>query len=147
MPKPNFKALFRPPQPAATRRVWCPACGYVGQVSLRAVSMRCPSCTALLRPADLNVTRSLRADLTVSGHVTVQRRKVLSGRLVCGQLTNHGEIHGTLRVGGCAQLHPGSSTTGQLVCQSLHLSAGASLRARAAIGTLSGLPPAPSSRT
>lgn len=146
MPKLNFKALFRPPQPAATQRVWCSACGYVGQVSARAISIRCPSCTALLRPRDLDVGKSLRADLTVSGRVTVRPRKVLAGRLVCGELTNHGEIHAAVRVGGRAELHPGSSTTGQLVCQSLHIAPGAKLHVLAAIGTLSDLPSAAANR-
>jgi len=131
---------FRPPQPLATRRVWCPVCGHVGHVSVRAISVRCASCTAPLQPGDLEVGESLRGDLTVLGHVTVRPQMAVVGRLVCGDLTNEGEIRGVARVGGRVDLRPGSRTTGQLVCQSLHIARGAKLRVLAAIGTLSDLP-------
>jgi hypothetical protein len=131
---------LRPPQPPETRRVWCPICGSVGHVSVRAISMRCASCTAPLQPGDLEVGESLQGDLTVLGHVSVRPQMAVVGRLTCGELTNEGEIRGAVRVGGCVDLRQGSRTTGQLVCQSLHITRGARLRVLAAIGTLSDLP-------
>lgn len=129
--------LMRPPQPAATRQVWCPQCEHVFDVSVRAMSVRCPTCAAAIEPGDLQLTASIHGDVKVIGQVLIPASMELRGRLLCVQLVSEGRFAGRARVGGRIELRPGSETHAELAAAGLRVERGARLRGRAAIGRMS----------
>jgi hypothetical protein len=128
--------LMRPPQPAATRQVWCPQCEHVFDVSIRAISLRCPCCAAALEPHDLELTASIHGDVKVIGQVVIPPTMELRGRLLCVQLVSEGRFQGQARVGGRIELRPGSQTQGELAAAGLRVERGARVHGRATIGDM-----------
>lgn len=121
-------------QSPATRRVWCPRCDHLFQASSKAISLRCPACTAAVEPRDLSLTHSLSGEVTAIGKVVVPATMKLSGKLICAELDNAGVFNGQARVGGAVELHEQSQTLGEISCRSLSMQVGARVRCTAAIG-------------
>ena len=133
--KPALNTIHpRNPKPREVRRVACPQCGQSFEISMRAMSVRCPGCTRPLEFKDLMVRQKLEGDISTMGHVGVEGPGEVVGRLVCGQLTNEGRFEGKAVVYGNIQLLGQSLTTGELSARSLRVSWGATLRAHATIG-------------
>ncbi|MCX5658261.1 MAG: polymer-forming cytoskeletal protein [Planctomycetota bacterium] len=124
-------SLFRTP---ATRRVWCPRCDHLFHASAKAISLRCPSCTAAVEPKDLSLTHSLAGEVTAIGRVVVPATMKLTGKLTCAELDNAGFFKGKARVGGAVELQANSQTVGELSCRSLSMAAGARVHCTASIG-------------
>lgn len=122
------------PAPREVRKVSCPQCGQAFEISMRAMSVRCPACTRPLEFKDLMLRQKLEGDVCTMGHVGVEGSGEMIGRLVCGQLTNEGRFEGRAIVFGTIQCLGKSLTTGEVSARSLRVTRGATLRARATIG-------------
>ena len=136
MPLRPALAAFHPkgPAPKTVRPVHCPHCGKGFEISRKAMSVRCPSCTRPLAFEDLNLNSRVEGDVSTMGHVHLGEQGAMVGRLVCGQLTNDGRLEGRVVVFGRIELCPQSLTTGEISGRSLLASIGSTLRARASIG-------------
>ncbi|MEM1356180.1 MAG: polymer-forming cytoskeletal protein [Planctomycetota bacterium] len=136
MPLRPALAAFHPkaPAPKTVRSVHCPHCGTGFEISSKAMSVRCPSCTRPLAFEDLNLNSRVEGDVSTMGHVQLGEQGAMVGRLVCGQLTNVGRLEGRVVVFGRIELCPQSLTTGEISGRSLSAGIGCTLRARASIG-------------
>lgn len=133
--KPALNTIHpRNPQPREVRRVSCPQCGQSFEISMKAMSVRCPGCTRPLEFKDLTIRQKLEGDISTMGHVGVDTTGEMLGRLVCGQLTNEGRFEGRAISFGTIHLVGQSLTTGDLTGRALFVARGATLRAHAAIG-------------
>jgi cytoskeletal protein CcmA (bactofilin family) len=123
----------RRPEPRQLRRVLCPHCGRAFEVSTRAMSVRCPSCTRPLEFKDLTLRQRLDGDVSTMGHVELSDPSEMIGRLVCGRFTNTGRFEGQAVVYGAIELTGNSLTVGELTGKSLCVHHGATARAKANI--------------
>jgi cytoskeletal protein CcmA (bactofilin family) len=126
------------------RRVNCPHCAHRFEVSVKAISLRCPACTRHLRFEDVVIRHRLKGELATMGHVRLENPSEVIGRVVCGGFVNHGgRFEGSVTVFGDIELTPQSFTAGQLVAKSLHVRIGATVRAKATIVPRPQEPPKP----
>jgi DNA-directed RNA polymerase subunit RPC12/RpoP len=133
--KPALSTIHpKTPQPREVRKVACPQCGQSFEISMKAMSVRCPGCTRPLEFKDLTIRQRLEGDIATMGHVGLDTDGEMVGRLVCGQLTNEGRLEGKTIVYGSVHLMGNSLTTGELTGRSLFVARGATLRVRAQIG-------------
>lgn len=133
--KPALSTIHpKAPQPRQVRRVACPQCGQSFEISMKAMSVRCPGCTRPLEFKDLTIRHKLEGDISTMGAVGLDTMGEMIGRLCCGQLTNEGRFEGKAMVYGTITLVGSSLTTGELSGRSLFVARGATLRARAIIG-------------
>ncbi len=133
---PPGRPSIRSPHPAALRRVWCPRCDHQFEASAKAISLRCPACTAGIEPRDLALTQSITGDVTIIGRVEVPPSMAIKGRLVCAELESHGLIKGQARVGGTIHLSAQSQTLGQISSRCLTMDPGARIHCLANIGSM-----------
>ncbi|MEM0915223.1 MAG: polymer-forming cytoskeletal protein [Planctomycetota bacterium] len=136
MPLKPAMAAFHPrqPQPADKRSVTCPSCGHAFEISAKAMSVRCPTCTRPLQFSDLEIKQRLAGEVATMGRVALHRSGEISGKLVCGELDTAGSFQGDALVYGRLRLMQGSLTTGTLTARAIATDPGATLRARLAVG-------------
>ncbi len=126
------------------RRVNCPHCAHRFEVSVKAISLRCPACTRHLRFEDVIIRHRLKGELATMGTVRLEQPSEVIGRVVCGGFVNQGgRFEGSVTVFGDIELTPRSYTSGQLVGKSLQIKIGATVRAKACIHPRPQEPPKP----
>lgn len=134
-PIPGHHAL-KMPSPPDLRRVWCPHCDNRFAVSRRAMSVRCPKCTNAVPIGDLEMKSSIAGDVNVSGEVVVPEGMEIRGKLTCAQVTVRGRVTGRAHAGGSIELDRHGQVRGEIICRSLVMVRGSSVRAIAAIGSV-----------
>ncbi len=135
------------PRPPQRRKVYCPACRHGFELSRRAVTVRCPKCTAPLAFDDLQLSQRVEGAVTTMGHVVLGASSSVAARLTCGMLSSAGRFEGKATVYGTVTLEPGSRTSGELTARSLTVQRGATCDATVRITPDPGPPPAPQKRT
>lgn len=133
--RPALSALNKPfsqlgPKPREMRRVRCYHCGNAFEVSKRAMSATCPSCTRHFQFKDLNLNQKIEGDMSTMGHINLEADSEMFGRLVCTELTSEGRFDGDAVVYGPVLLENTSSTTGKIKSSSLTISPGAVCRVK-----------------
>lgn len=123
----------RKPAPQQVRSVSCPRCGKGFEVSQKAMTVRCPSCTSPLRLEDLTLKQDQQGTVATMGKVELLPHTAMMGLLVCGRFINQGRFDGQAVVHGPIELQPASFTTGEIHGRSLEVWTGADLRGKASI--------------
>ncbi|MEQ9460175.1 MAG: polymer-forming cytoskeletal protein [Phycisphaeraceae bacterium] len=126
----------RRPEPRERRWVSCPTCGRGFDVSTRAVSATCPTCTRHFVFEDVMIRRDTRRDVSTMGHVRVEAGSGMIGEVVCGTLTIAGKYDGEATVFGAALILEGGTCRGSVRARSLEVPLGTSFVGRAHIGTM-----------
>jgi len=136
MPLRPALAAFHPkgPKPKAVRPVTCPHCSCGFEISLKAMSMRCPQCTRPLAFEDLHLDSKVQGDVSTMGTVHLGGQGEMVGRLICGRLDSAGRVDGKIVVYGQAEIKADSLATGQLSARSFCAHRGSTVRMALKIG-------------
>ena len=131
-PAPPLRDLLQKRYP--TRNVACPQCRRVVETPRRAITLRCPHCTAPLQLQDAVVSRPLVGTVRTLGNVKVTKRGSVRGTVDCAALLVEGAAEGDITVRGSVLLSSRGALRGKVVARSLVAPKGARVSATLTIG-------------
>jgi Polymer-forming cytoskeletal len=115
----------------------CIHCGCAQQVSRRALTVTCKSCSKTLKIEPISIRRyQARRAIETCGALTIEKRgNVLSDRILCGELVVRGSVRAEVICSqGPVRVAPGGRLTGDVTAPSLAVADGAILHGRYRIG-------------
>ena len=141
--RPSLLARFPlGPKPRKLRRIHCPGCAHVFNLSARAMSARCPRCARGIKLDDLTIDQTVQGRVITMGQIHIEPDSNMKGRLACGTFVNDGRFHGEVTATGPITLRAQSKTSGRMLGRSLRVRRGARCRLKLAI-----IPPDASHKT
>ncbi len=129
---PSLRDLLQTRYP--TRNVACPQCRRIVEAPRRAMTLRCPFCTAPLQLQDALVSRPVVGTVTTLGTVKVTRRGCVRGRVDCSSLLVDGVVDGRATVRGRTIVSSRGRVEGDLVTRGLIVARGGAMNADVVIG-------------
>lgn len=117
------------------KQVLCTHCGQKADVAQRAMSVFCPHCKKRLILEDYRFkTYQAVREIATCGHVTVEKKGVVSARVLAGNLTIKGRVQGNVRVRERIEITKTGTIQGDICASRLVVANGAKLDGFCRIG-------------